>query len=96
MANDAWLEEMHPPAFKLDDWSQLIRGSPTYTRIGNMCSLTSRPGFDPPSFDISTVSSLTSTVALGVCIVSEDSYSELCKALGVINKIAKRIKEKSV
>lgn len=49
MGNDAWPAEKVSPVFKLGDWSQLIRGSPMCTYIGNICSLTTKFGFDRSS-----------------------------------------------
>jgi len=66
---DAWPEELHPSPLKLDIRSQLTRGSPMWTKIGNICSLTNKFDLDPPSLDISRFNSLISTVDFGVCNV---------------------------
>lgn len=67
-------EEIHPPLLKLGIWSEMMRGSPMWIRTGDMLSLTYRFGLDPPSLDISNLSSLTSIVALGVCHVSRNNF----------------------
>lgn len=52
----------------------MMRGSPMWIRTGDMLSLTYRFGLDPPSLDISNLSSLTSIVALGVCHFPETIF----------------------
>lgn len=76
MEDDDWLAERDPPVQKLDNWSQLTRGSLLWTTIGDICSLTIRFCLDWPSLDMSTFSSLTSTDALGICNISRDKYND--------------------
>lgn len=50
-----------------EDSPEVTRDSPRWTVIGKSCSFTNKPASDPPSLDMSTRSSLISTVAFGVC-----------------------------
>lgn len=61
---NAWLEETGSPL--ADELSELIRDPPKQIEIGKRCSFTNKDGWDPPSLDISSLSSFTSKVAFGV------------------------------
>ena len=79
VAKDELTVDIHPPLLRLDDCSQLTRGSPICTNIGNICNLTNKFGLVPPFFDISMLKSLTSTVALGVCSVPRSNCKKKTK-----------------